>query len=228
MKTKKKIHWQKVIRSATIILFWAGLILICFLNRDKITVEAIVKMTPEDRLIAALVMLVLFAVKSLALFIYGSILYTACGILFPLPMAIAVNLIGTVIMTTVPFFIGKRSGCKIIDRLIKKKPKLSFIREMTYNREFFLAFFIRIIGLLPADMVGMYLGASGMRYNRYILGTLLGLAPAVISFSVIGMSIDDPRSPLFIAAVCFELGLAVLSLVLFIIIRKRRQKKQTM
>jgi uncharacterized membrane protein YdjX (TVP38/TMEM64 family) len=141
---------------------------------------------------------------------------------------LAVNLIGTVIMTTVPFFIGKRSGCKIIDRLIKKKPKLSFIREMTYNREFFLAFFIRIIGLLPADMVGMYLGASGMRYNRYILGTLLGLAPAVISFSVIGMSIDDPRSTLFIAAVCFELGLAVLSLVLFIIIRKRRQKKQTM
>ncbi|MBE6684970.1 MAG: hypothetical protein E7592_04910, partial [Ruminococcaceae bacterium] len=139
-----------------VILFWGGLVLFCFLNRDKISVEGIVGLVPKDSVLSVIVMLLLFAVKGVAVFIYGSILYTASGILFSLPVAIIVNTIGTVIMTTIPFYIGKKAGRRLIGDLVKKNSKLELLRETQNKNEFLVSFFLRMVGLLPADLVAMY------------------------------------------------------------------------
>lgn len=215
----------KLIRNSIIALFWLLLIVLCFINRDKITVESILSFTPENKLAAILIVFLLFAVKSVTFFIYGGILYAASGIMFPLPLAIFVNLIGTIIMTTIPFFIGKKGGTRAIDKLIEKYPRLRILRDIPNKNEMFVSFFVRIVGCLPADPLGIYLGASGIRYSRYLCGTLLGLSSAMITFSVMGMSINDVTSPAFIISAAIEIGLMVLSISLYLLWRCRNKKK---
>ena len=213
------------IRNVLVAVFWIFLILLVLINRDRITIESIVHFTPDNMLAAALIMLGLFILKSITFFIYGSLLYVASGILFPLPMAIIVNLAGTLLMSSIPFGIGKTSGGKVLDHLIQKNPKLDILREIPGKNEFFVSFFVRIIGMLPADIVSMYLGASGIRYNRYIIGSMLGLFPAVLSFSVIGMSIQDVTSPAFIISAGCEIGLMVISITIYLILRSKKKRK---
>ncbi len=215
----------KLIRNGIIAIFWLFLIILCFINKDKITVESILSFTPQNQIAAILIMFVLFAVKSVAFFIYGGILYAASGIMFPLPLAIFVNFIGTIIMTSIPFFIGKKAGTKTIDKIIEKYPRLRILRDIPNKNEMFVSFFVRIVGCLPADPLGIYLGAIGIRYSRYICGTLLGLTSAIVTFSIMGMSINDVTSPTFIISACIEIGLMILSISLYLIWRKKSKKK---
>ena len=94
------------------VAFWVCLIILCLIHRDQITVDNIVSFTPGNPFLAVCVILFLFALKSVSVVIYGGILYVASGILFSLPAAIAVNLAGSVIMTTIPFLIGKKPALK--------------------------------------------------------------------------------------------------------------------
>lgn len=151
-------HFFSVSKAA--ILLWGALIIVCLIYRDEITVERIVNFTPSEPLAAAAVMLLLYALKSMTLVVYGGILFAASGIMFSLPAAVALNTAGTAIMATIPFI-------------------------------------VRMAGLLPGDLVSMYMGAAGVRYSRYIAGTMPGLFPAVMNFSVMGMSIHDVSSPEF-------------------------------
>ena len=216
----------KIFGRIFVILFWGGLILFCFLNREKISVDGIVGLVPKDSVLSVIVMLLFFAVKGVAVFIYGSILYAASGILFSLPVAIIVNTIGTVIMTTIPFYIGKKAGSRLLGELVKKNSKLELLRDTQNKNEFFVSFFLRMVGLLPADLVAMYLGASGMRYKPYFFGTVIGLLPAIVCFSVMGMSIDDIGSPQFLIPLIVEVGLMLLSLLIYFIWKLKSKRKR--
>ncbi len=214
----------KMFSKILIICFWIILIAVCFVYREKLSVDAILNYTPENYFLAALVLLLLYAVKGVAVFIYGSILYAAGGIMLPLPLAILVNTLGTVIMTTIPYFIGKSGGMQKIERLSADHPKLQMVMDIQSKNDLFVCFFIRIVGLLPADMVAMYLGASGIKYSRYILGTVAGLFPSIILFSIMGMSIEDPSSPEFIISVAIDIALVIFSVVLFWLLKRRSKK----
>ena len=161
MSTENKHRKQHTLKTAVNIItavFWGAFIIICLVNRDKITVDSIVSFTPSNIFLAIGVMLLLYAVKSVSVFIYGGLLYAACGIMFDLPLAIIINTAGTVIMTSVPYFIGKKAGKGLVEKLIQKKPKLEAICRLPAKNGFFVSFLVRMIGLLPADFVGMYLG----------------------------------------------------------------------
>lgn len=60
----------------------------------------------------------LFAVKSLSIFLYSGLLYAASGILFPLPVAIAVNIAGTAVMVSIPYWLGKRLGSQAVQYIL--------------------------------------------------------------------------------------------------------------
>lgn len=215
----------KIIKRVIIIAFWVALIGFCIYYHDEITVERIVSLIPKNSAVSVIVMLLLYAIKGLAVFIYGGILYAAGGILFSLPVAIIIGTLGTAIMISVPFFIGKKAGAHSVESLVKKNKKLEIILDMQNKNELWVSFFIRMVGLLPADVVAMYLGASGMKYKNYFIGSMLGLFPSVLCFSIMGMSIDDVGSPEFIISLCVEVGLMVAS-VIFYFVRRGITKKR--
>ena len=213
-----------ILRKGIPVFFWAAVILLCFLYRDRITVENIVNFTPENPVLAVGIMLLLFAFKSVTFVIYGSILYAVNGILFPLPFAILLNMAGSAIMATLPFLIGRRNGSGLLVKLTEKYPKLSGLRELPSENGFFLSMVIRLMGCLPGDVVSMYFGASGIRYREYLTGTLIGLTPSIVIFTVVGMSADDVTSPAFIISVCCEILTALTSIIWFFCWNRKRRK----
>lgn len=86
--------------------------------------------------LAVLVIWGLFALKSLSIVIYCGILYAASGLLFPLYISIPVSIVGTAIMTTVPFLLGRRYGIEKATALMEKYPKLKSIHEIRSENDF--------------------------------------------------------------------------------------------
>lgn len=222
--TGKKTIDKSLIQKTIVFAFWLVIILICLINRDKITVDAIVNFTPGNKWAAVLVIWLLFAFKSITVVVYGGPIYAASGIMFSLPVAIIVNTVGTALMVSIPFFIGKKAGNGTINKIVEKNPKLEVLRSVPNKNELFISFFVRLLGILPSDLVSMYLGASGINYGKYILGSLIGLFPAVISFSVMGMSANDVTSPEFIISAAFEIGLMIFSIVMYFVWRRKSKR----
>ena len=117
-----KNGWREKIlhsRIYKIIILCAWLLILgtCLLYRDRFSVESVLQISPQNMLLAALFMMVLFALKSMSIFIFSGILFAADGILFPLPAAIGLNIIGAGIMVSLPYFVGKKIGKDMIDKI---------------------------------------------------------------------------------------------------------------
>ena len=72
-------------------------------NLDKITVEDILRYTPQNLLLAALVLVGAYAVKSLSVVFPLLALYASAGVLFPPPVAILVKMCIRDRITSKPF-----------------------------------------------------------------------------------------------------------------------------
>lgn len=202
-------------------LLWGTVILLCFIHRKEISVSEILRFTPSNPLLAAIIILLLFAFKSLTIVLYSGLLYAADGILFPLPIAVVLNLLGTAVMVSVPYLIGRKLGKNMVEQVVAKYPKAEQLRELRQDNDLFFTFLVRLIGLLPCDVVSLYMGAIGVKYNKYLSGCLLGMLPPCITLAVMGMSITYSHSPAFIISVCAEVGCMAGSSVLYFFYRKR-------
>ncbi len=109
------------------IAFWAVLMIVCILHREDFTVAGILNYSPENKLGAAGILLLCFGIKSLTVFLYSGILYAACGIMFPLPWALLVSTLGTIVMATIPYCIGRNSGSNAVEKLTAEHPKLQML-----------------------------------------------------------------------------------------------------
>lgn len=216
----------KTVSNIIIALFWVVLIIVCIINRDIFTVQNIVDYSPTNAILAVLMLWVLFAVKSLSIVIYSGILYAASGILFPLYIAIPVNLVGTAIMITIPFFLGKRYGTDRANELMEKYPKLKSIHEVRSKNDFFFSYIIRIAGRLPSDPVSMYMGATNTNYLSYLPGSILGMLPETLTFTIMGTSITNIKSPLVITVVAIDIIITVISILFFVRYTKRIIKEK--
>ena len=165
-------------------------------------------------------MLALFALKSLSIVIYSGLLYAANGILFPLPVAIVLNLIGTVIMVSLPYQIGRRTGASAVDEIRSKYPKAEAIHDLRAKNDFLFSFLVRMVRL-PSDVASLYMGAVHVEYKKYLLGSLLGMLPHAITYPIMGMSIQDIRSPQFMISLSAEIAYILVTSAVYTLYRKK-------
>lgn len=203
--------------------FWAVLILFCLLHRDQFSIERILSASPASPFGAALLLLVLFAVKSLSLFLYSGLLYTVSGLLFPLPWAIALNLAGTGIMVSLPYLLG-RLGARTVQTARERWPRVEQLLTLRGGSDFLFVLSVRLFGMLPIDVVSAVCGAMGVGYGGYLAGCLLGLLPSCILFPIMGTHLSDPTSPQFRLAALIEAGCFLISFLVFLLYRRKTRK----
>ena len=103
---------------------WVGIILFAFLHRSDFTLDGILSYTPENRLLAFVALMALYALKSLTVVFYAGALYAAGGVLFSLPAAIFTGLCGTLVMALIPYLLARRLGAARADELRDTYPQL--------------------------------------------------------------------------------------------------------
>ncbi len=189
------------------------------------SVQALLEFTPEDPAKAAVVLLLLYALKSATVFFPLLVLEIAAGHLFSPLAALGINLAGILIVLTVPYGIGHFGGIDAIQKVVQKYPRLGEIIDKQQEGPFFLCFFLRVIGCLPGDIVTMYFGATRMPFWKNLIAGTLGILPSMILATFLGSSIQDPGSPAFWISVILMVTLSLLSLLLYYLYRRRLQTK---
>ena len=203
------------------VIMWAAVIAFCFLHRDSVTIDGILRVTPRSTVLAVAFMLLLFAMKSLSVVIYCGILYAASGILFPLPLAIAVNLIGTGVMAAVPYILGRHMRIAALESIVSSHKDAALLGQLRVENTFLYTTLIRIINILPFDIMSAYFGATQTRFVPYLLGSILGMISSCVLFPILGTNITNPRSPQFLISAVIELVIMAASFLLLVAVRRR-------
>lgn len=181
----------------------------------NLTVEQLLEFTPGEPVLASLVLLLLFALKSMTVVFPLMVLYLAVGHLFPLWWSLPLNFCGIVVCVSIPYLIGRYAQADALAGIIQKYPKAEAFIIKHRSRGLFLSYFLRIITMVPGDLMSMLLGALRICYPHFLLGSILGMAPSMIAATLVGDSITDPTSPQFILSALAILVLAVLSTLVY-------------
>lgn len=214
---KKRENW---LRYLPIALMGVCIVLFLLFGTD-LEAQEILSWSPAEPWLAALFLTALYAVKSMTVFFPLVVLYLAGGLLFPLPAALAVNLIGLAVCDTVPYLVGRLSAADTLIRLRAKYPRLETVERMQRENDFLFAVLTRAVGILPGDVVSLYLGAVRLPYGAYLAGSLLGLCPTMVAVTIMGDNAADPLSPGFLIALGCDL---VIVLISFLICRRLLRK----
>ena len=204
---------------AGLVLAWCVVLLLCLLYRDRFTVDGILSSAPQNAVPAAVFMLLLFALKSISVFVFSGILFAANGILFPLPAAILLNILGAGIMVSLPYWLGRRAGGGMIDRITE----VSALRRLQTDHEFLLCLIARMVNVLPSDILSLYLGAVGIDYRKYLAGSILGMLLSLITFPILGMNLTDPRSPAFLISIGIQAAATAASIGGYWLYRRKKR-----
>lgn len=156
--------------------------------RRSVTAEAIAAWTPGQAWLAAAALLALYAVKGLTAALPLAALEAAAGLLFPFPAALAVNAWGVAAAQAGPYLVGRRQRGSL-SALAARHPRLAALGggAVTARRVFLL----RLAGVLPGDLVSLWLGAAGTPWQAYFAGGLLGSFPRILSATVLGAALWD-------------------------------------
>ena len=219
---KKRKIWMVLLRVLPLALMLALLGLLLFSSAD-LSADSIVRMLPRNTLGAVSVLLLLFVLKSLAVAFPIAALWIVSGLIFPLPLALAVSFAGTIAGLSLPFFIGKFSGSGAVETLTARYPKAQSLMRLYRGREFVFSYIVRYLPL-PMDVASMLVGALGIGYWKFLVGGLLGLLPQIVAHTVLGTSITEPGSPAFWGSIGAMLLIGAVSLFFYLRTLKREKK----
>jgi phospholipase D1/2 len=136
---------------------------------------------------------------------------------------------GCLASALVTYFIGARLGKELLRDYLG--PRLDRIRRRIVRQGVISVAAIRVVPIAPFTFVNLVAGASQIRLQDYVLGTILGMAPGLVIMSALGYQIFEMwRHPtwtnigLLVAAV---IGWLAVSLGVQILVTKRRRAEKT-
>lgn len=204
----------------------AVLIAMLILSGEELTVDTVVSHLPDNLFTAWLLLLFMYAAKSMSIIFPIVALQIAAGIIFPFWSALILNIIGTALTYTIPYVIGSFSGASATERLIKKYPKIREAVDFQRSSDWFISFILRAVSCLPGDIVSMYLGSINISYIPYVLASVAGTLPGLIPATIVGINFMNPKSTAFIVSVIVTIAASILSIIIYYFMKKSYAKRQ--
>lgn len=179
--------------------------------------------------IAELIILGVYAVKAVMMVVPASLIYISVGMAFDPKRAVIVNLLGIALEVTVTYFLGKFLGKDAVEKKIRNtKVGNKFFTMLDKNRNAAI-FLMRFIPAFPIDFSSLFMGAFDFKFFPYLIFSVLGIAPRVIAFTVLGEGIYEliPMKYIVLAAICaIPVVTAVLLLKKFVGKKKKSEEIQ--
>jgi uncharacterized membrane protein YdjX (TVP38/TMEM64 family) len=149
------------------------------------------------------------------------------GIVFPSEWSFIINIVGISILLTIKFFWGKRFGPGAVGKLYSKNEAITAVLESKAGRgNPWLLFGLRIVPYAPLNMVSQIYGSMNCEYDKFMMISLLGFMPKLLSYTIIGQNVFNPFSLAFILPIVILLMLSGVSLIIFNLILEAIQKQK--
>lgn len=221
-KNKRIIIFLEALPLIVCIIF----IILFFASGNDITVQSVLSYTPESPFAAAIVILLLYALKSVSFVFPIAVLQIATGHLFQTPAALFINFLGRAITLSVPYWIGRFSGFHLVNSLQEKYPKIKEIFDRQGQNPVFISFLLRTLCFLPGDAVSLYLGATRIPFPYYLAGGVLGTSLGVVLATIFGSSITEPGSPVFWLSASLMVFMAIISVIFYRCNSRKKAKEK--
>jgi uncharacterized membrane protein YdjX (TVP38/TMEM64 family) len=164
---------------------------------QKIRPEEIRKTIQSAGPIAPLFFLLLYSLGP-TFFFPSWVLSVSAGISFGPLWGTILTLIGATTGATIAFSVARYLGRGAVARILKGR--LKDLDNRVENHGFQVIFILRLIPLVPFDVLDYMGGLSKIRTSDYILGTFFGIIPGTIAYVYLGHSMLDITSWTFAAA----------------------------
>jgi len=136
--------------------------------------------------VAVAAVLGLYCVKALLFVIPAMLLYVSVGAVFPLWLALAVNLAGIALELSLTYGLGAFLGGAYVQGMLVGSKGGRKLLEMQDRRGFAMLFTVRLLPVFPIDFAGLYFGSSRVPFWKHLAASVLGLFPRVALFTVFG------------------------------------------
>lgn len=204
MLKKLKLYLPIIIMAAV-----AATVGVLLLN-GTLQVDQIIAAVDDNRALAAAVILALFVFKGFSCLPYAVIL-VGCSLIFELPLALAINTVGTILCISISYLVGRFSKGLTFDGMMEKYPKFRRYFTNASNYSFTFCFAVHTLHL-SMEVQGVLFGLLRTPYPAYIAGSMLALLPSMVCYTVIGDTFDL-TDPLFCAFLAVDLLTVVIGLV---------------
>lgn len=211
---------RQIFRLCFLALFIFGAIWL-FPRLRGLDAEDVLHWVPARPVAAALVLLLLFAAKGLSFFFPLAILEAAGGLLFPVPQALVVNVLGVAAAVSLPYLLGSRERDGL-DTLVQRFPRLERLREFRENSDFLFVLLARLTGIFPCDAVSFYLGAAGIPYPVFLPASLLGLLPHLAAVTILGSALSNLSGEALLISIAANAVVTAGAMTIWRIEKKRR------
>lgn len=150
---KKLVNFIRIILAAILVILAA----ILLYDIKNISLDTLLSHTPKNPYIAAIILLLLYAAKSITVFVPLIALQLIAGSMFSPFFALMINFIGIIICYTIPYLIGKRLETATRARFLKNIQSLkgSFTRTDVeyFPRHFCYAVLVFFRGIWSAHIL---------------------------------------------------------------------------
>lgn len=209
-------------------------LIICFFyiykkNFSDIGVEEIRDVVLNYGIYAPLIYILIFAFLPITFFPVP-ILALAGGVCFGVTEGTIYTLIGAFFNSAIMFFMARYMGKDyIIDFLHKKvKPeKLSKYTNIDNNNGFFLIFILRLIPIMPYNVINYMAGLTEVSFSKYNIATMLGILPGTIIFLNVGDKMKEVHSKEFMISLALLVSLTIGSFIAMKIISRKEKKSES-
>lgn len=162
-----------------------------------------------------LILIGLFSLKAVTFVIPIALLFIASGAFLPLFQAIVLTFLLIAIEFTLTFVIGRRLGQEKVSSYLSKNKKTRKLLSMNLEEGFLISMILRIVPNPSVDFTTLLLSTTNVTYKTFILGSLIGISPSLLTYIFIGEAIWDPLSIAFIIPIIVRVVLSVGSFVYY-------------
>lgn len=174
-------------------------------------------------LVAELLILGVYVVKAILLVLPASVIYISVGVAMDWKRAVVINMLGICIEVTVTYFLGKFLGKSTVEKKLKGTKTGDKMLNMQDKNKNLAILGIRFVPAFPIDFSSLFMGAFDFNFIPYFVFSVLGLAPRVIAFTILGDKIYDLIPMKYIVLVAI---IAIPIVVVVTIINKKTSKKE--
>ncbi|WP_368489626.1 TVP38/TMEM64 family protein [Clostridium sp. BJN0013] len=148
--------------------------------------------------------------RPIVLIIPASLMSIIAGNIFNYYVAVSLSMIGCFGSATIAFFLARFLGRSFVDKYLKGKA-LKLNRNIE-KYGFKIMTVMRLCFVFPYDPLSYSAGLTKIKYRDFILGTLIGIFPEIITYSLMGKHLGSPFSFKFIMPVIILFVIAFISI----------------
>lgn len=196
-----KISVKTAVRDYLPVIFMLACILLAVTAAivNDITFKSVYEYIMNNQTEAVVIILALYALKSVTVVIYYSFLVAVSGFVFDLPTAVLINSVGTLICITVSYLIGYHTKNDAVISKITRNRKIKKYFDKCETNSFLVSYILHAMGL-STEVLGLMFGFVKMPYIKYAVSSFIAIAPGMICVTIFGKELDFTSWEFWLAA----------------------------